>query len=258
MSKTIKISPNVRSWRCIRIGNAFTAVRNMESNSVYGWATASGLKYDGTYTTDNNNIDTHLMKNSEWGAVAYLSKSQYGKNTEEIWNNNDENATTGFAGNSADQSINDGCLNTYESTNGVKASTTGNIYGIYDMSAGAAEMVSAYVDNGQTAKGDSIINAIAKYKDIYTTGWTDKQVYNYGVAIKKKGDAVYETSNNTDGSYAWFNDYFGMPEAGRPWFSRGGEWWNGSSAGAFGFGRTDGGVDSLFGFRPVLVVHAGL
>ena len=99
----------------------------MESNSIYGWPTASGLKGDGTYTTDKNNIDTHLMKNSEWGAVAYLSKSQYGKNTEEIWINNDRNYTMGCAANSAIQGVNDGCLNIYESTNGVKASTTGNI-----------------------------------------------------------------------------------------------------------------------------------
>ncbi len=261
-SKTIKISPNVRSWRCITIGNSFTAIRKMESNSVYGWPTASGLKEDGTYTNDNNNIDAHLMKNSEWGAVAYLSKSQCGKNTEEIMRNNDRNYTTGCAANSATQGGTDGCQNAYHTPNGVKASTTGNIYGIYDISGGSWEMISAYVDNGHDNLrnyGSSIIYAVSKYKDVYLKGSTDEQVNNYGLAINQKGDAVYETSNNIGGSYAWFNYDSYMPTAGGPWFIRGGHWANIGTAGAFSFGGTNGGVYSNdSGFRPVLVVNAGL
>ena len=34
---------------------------------------------DGKRGEDVNNLDIHLIKNSEWGAVAYLSKSKYGK-----------------------------------------------------------------------------------------------------------------------------------------------------------------------------------
>ncbi len=238
-TKTIKISPNVTSWRCITIGNAFTAIRKMESNSIYGWPTASGLKEDGTYTNDKNNIDTHLMKNIEWGAVAYLSKSQYGKNTEEIAANRSSDFITG--------------------TGGVSASTTGNIYGIYDISGGAWEMVSAYVDNGHTfliEYGASIIKAESKYKDVYAKGNTDNAQNNYNLTINKKGDAVYETSNNTDGSYAWFNDYTNMPTEGSAWFYRGG--FNASTAGAFDFYRLYGKWNGMFGFRPVLVVYAGL
>ena len=219
------------------------------------------LKDDGTYTTDKNNIDTHLMKNSEWGAVAYLSKSQYGKNTEEIWINNDRNYTTGCAANSVSQGVNDGCLNTYESTNGVKASTTGNIYGIYDMSGNSWERLSAYVDNGHSyliGRGSPIINAVSKYKDIYTKGNDDEQFNNYGLTINNKGDAIYETSNNIGGSYSWFNDYAYIPNADTPWLRRGGDWNGGGSAGAFTFDRAGGGVYGCYGFRPVLVVNAGL
>ena len=240
-TKTVKIVPNVQSWRYITTGNAFTAIRKMESNGDYGWITASGLKEDGTYTNDNNNIDAHLMKNSEWGAVAYLSKSQYGKNTEEIAINTSSDFITG--------------------TGGMSASTTGNIYGIYDISGGAMEMVSAYVDNGDgnlTNYGLSIINAVNKYKDIYTIGSTDTNHNNYNLTINKKGDAVYETSNNTDASYAWFNDYAYMPNAKDPWFYRGGDWNGGVFVGAFYFVRTGGNPSSNNGFRPVLVVHAGL
>ena len=163
--------------------------------------------------------------------------------------------------NSATQGGNDGCLNTYESTNGVKASTTGNIYGIYDLSGSAWERVSAYVDNGHSnlvGQGSSIIKAINKYKDIYAKGITDDTPNNYSLAINKKGDAVYETSNNTYGSYSWFNDYSYMPTTGSPWFDRGGAWSNGGGAGAFYFNRSGGGLNSYYGFRPVLVVNAGL
>ena len=214
----------------------------MESNSVYGWTTASGLKEDGTYTNDKNNIDTHLMKNIEWGAVAYLSKSQYGKNTEEIAINTSSNFITG--------------------TGGMSASTTGNIYGIYDISGGAMEMVSAYVDNGDgnlTNYGLSIINAVNKYKDVYLKGSTDNAQNNYNLTINKKGDAVYETSNSHTGSTSWFGDYSSMPNTGSPWFMRGGLWNNGSNAGAFNFHYTFGGTNSSRGgFRPVLLVNAGL
>jgi type IV pilus assembly protein PilA len=90
-TKTVKILPNSTSWRCVQVGTSFTAIRNMEANPVYGWPTASGLQANGIFTTDTNNIDTHLMKNIEWGAVAYLSKSSYGKNAEEIYINNNQN-----------------------------------------------------------------------------------------------------------------------------------------------------------------------
>ena len=144
-------------------------------------------------------------------------------------------------------------------------STTGNIYGIYDISGGAAERVSAYVDNGHSnlvGQGSSIIKAINKYKDVYLKGSTDNAQNNYNLTINKKGDAVYETSNNIYGniygSYAWFEDYTIMPTAGAPWFGRGGFWSNGGSAGAFNFDDAGGGTSGYGGFRPVLVVNAGL
>lgn len=261
-TKTIQVLPNVASWRCMNVGNAFTASRNMEASSAYGWTTASGLQANGTYTTDTNNIDTHLMKNMEWGAVAYLSKSTYGKNTEEIYINNNQNYITGCAANSATEGGYNGCRNTYESTGGVKASTTGNIYGIYDLSGSAWERVSAYVDNANgnlAGQGASIINAVSKYKDIYTKNTTDDNANNYLLTVNKKGDAVWETSSNAIATgLGWFGDYTNMPNTSTPWFVRGGYWDFGSTAGAFLFHITGGGPRSNNGFRPVLIVNAGL
>ncbi|MGI6324518.1 MAG: type II secretion system protein [Bacilli bacterium] len=247
-TKTVRILPNVQSWRYISIGNAFQVSRNMETNSVYGWGTSG------------SGIDTHLMKNSEWGAVAYLSRSSYGQTTE-IWINPANNFTTGCAGDSATSSQTTGCLRTYNTTNGQKASTTGNIYGIYDMSGGAWERVSAYVNNAHTnltTYGPQIISADSKYKDIYAMGATDTQANNYALTVNFKGDAVWETSSNINGSFSWFDDYSYMPNTNVPWFIRGGNYWNGSFAGAFGFYYTSGGPYNDSGFRPVLLVKAGL
>ena len=85
------------------------------------------------------------MKNDEWGAVEYLSKSKYGKQNKEVWINNSSNFITGSAGNSTNANADTGTTNDYTSAQGVKASTTGTVHGVYDMSGGAWEYIAAYV-----------------------------------------------------------------------------------------------------------------
>ena len=116
-------------------------------------------------------VDAHMMKNSEWGAVAYLSHSKYGANRE-IYHNNSERYSwyTGrsggnVAGNTAANTVYADQTSTFQSNsfgyytwNGYLleyntnnkttthdiskvASTTGNITGVYDMSGGVFECV---------------------------------------------------------------------------------------------------------------------
>ena len=235
---TIKIQPTVQNWDKISMNDIYTNCLNY-----------------------NKTLNSHLMKNDEWGAVAYLSKSKYGKDTEEIWINNSSDKITGSAGNSASASsnINDTEVTTdYTSTQGVKASTTGTIYGIYDMSGGGSEYVAAYV-NGESEdlldNGASLINGDIKTKNIYNTG--NGSIDEYIVNADKYGDALYETSkaeNNSSGS--WFNDYSGFPGEFSPFFMRGGASLDNKYAGIFAFylssgtGRDYGGM----AFRPVLIV----
>ena len=79
-------------------------------------------------------LETSMMKNSEWNAVAILSQSIYGRCPsdstclEVALNNN--NFITGSAT----------VGSTYNSEEGVKASTTMNITGVYDMNGGANRM----------------------------------------------------------------------------------------------------------------------
>jgi prepilin-type N-terminal cleavage/methylation domain-containing protein len=248
-TKTVKIIPNVQPWRYINIGNMFTVSRNMETNSIYGWGTTG------------TGIDTHLMKNTEWGVAAYLSKSQYGKNTEEVWINNGSPIITGCAGSSAGAGSYSGCQNAYNTANGVQASTTGNIYGIYDMSGGSWEYVSAYIDNGSSnlrQHGLAIINADSQYKNLYAKGTTDNATYNYPLTVNQKGDAIYETSNSGSGNLSWFNDASSIPYTTSSWFVRGGYVSGGSSSGMYYFTGLSGYANSGIGFRPVLAVNTGL
>src|SRR5699024_6095029 len=124
----IQIKPNVASWRSIQVANVFYT------------------SYD--YKRE---LDSHMMKNTEWGAVAYLQHSIYGSqasvrinnNSSYITGNQANNETTcGYTGTNEEcnRYCNDGTCNTAY-PNSVLASTTGNITGIYDMSGGAWEYV---------------------------------------------------------------------------------------------------------------------
>ena len=198
-----------------------------------------------------------MMKNDEWGAVAYLSKSKYGKQNEEVWINNSGSYITGSAGNSASAGSNTGTTNDYTSTQGVKASTTGKVYGVYDMSGGAWEYVAGYVNNGNsslTSYGSSLVNGDAKTKNVYSKASSDNNTNNYNANSGKYGDAVYETSaNGNTGNGSWYGDYSSFPYTSRPFFRRGGVYDIGASAGVFCFYGNYGASSGSNSFRPVLV-----
>jgi prepilin-type N-terminal cleavage/methylation domain-containing protein len=243
----VNFVPNVASLRAQTIGTFFTAARSMETNGVYGWGTSG------------NGLDTHLMKNTEWGAVLYLTQSLYGKNSE-VWTNSSSSFITGCAGNSV-TAASTGCLNTYNTATGANASTTGTIYGIYDMSAGAWEYMASYIDNGNAVlntNGSVIISADAKYKDVYTKATTDSGANNYALGINKKGDAIYETSSTGAGTTSWYSDNSLMPSTTVPFFLRSGSYNLGASVGIFSFYNIEGAANSNRSFRSTLLVETGL
>ena len=232
--KKLQVKPGVASWRYITIGNMYTVCKNY-----------------------NSELNSHMMKNDEWGAVAYLSKSKYGKQNEEVWINNSSGYITGSAGNSAIASSDIGTTTDYTSTQGVKASTTGTMYGVYDMSGGACEYVAAYVNNGSsnlTSNGQSLVNGDAKTKNMYSKASSDNRDSNYSENSGKYGDAVYETSANSDaGNSSWYGDYNCFPYAIRPFFGRGDGYSSSAGAGVACFQNEEGYRYSSRSFRPVLV-----
>jgi|GEM_PF-946416 len=254
-SKHVKIVPAVQSWRYINVSNIFDVCRNMETDNTYGWGTSG------------NDIDTHLIKNTEWGAVAYLSSSIYGKNGPILVNPNNNFLTgqSGTSNNDYDLSV------TYpynDLTYGVQAGTTGNIYGVYDMSGGATEYTASYVtttDANLITFGSSLVNANSKYKDVYNTGTNYNDASFFSENLDKIGDAIYETSSGTGSSTSWYTTYSNIPFGYYPFFSRGGLKYSSTDAGIFSFGSSDGYDDNDWGgnyntqgFRPVLSVSTGL
>ncbi len=241
-SLKVRVKPNVTSWRVISVGDIFTVCRNI---------TTTGNSLEGT-----TNIDSHMMKNTEWGAVAYLSRSQYGKNSavynNPYYNNKDYNGTiyyssiTGLCGKSQNYSTttyNDSNVYKYNTTEGKNASTTGNVYGVYDMAGGAWEYVAAVLSS-KKSNGNyyDFTNIDTKYYESYDS-------YD----SSKYGDAVYETSTNSEGANSWDNDYSYFVIESFPVFVRGGPVHHGSGAGVFEFTREYGGARANGSFRPCLV-----
>ena len=254
---TAMIKAGVPSWRSIQVSNIFTVCTELNrSGNPYGLNTSDSV------------VDPHMMKNSEWGAVAYLSRNTtYGKGSE-VWINNSSTYITGNAGNSVSAGSASGVTNAYNTGNGPQASTTGNVTGVYDMSGGAWEYVAGYVNNGNgnlTTYGSTLVNAADKYKDVYKVT-SDGQSNNYnnsqpttGLGKPTKdtghyGDAVWETSSSYSGSGSWYSDYSNFPNSSNPFFIRGGNYNNTSNAGVFNFNNNNGNNNSNNSFRVVLPV----
>ena len=308
-------SQTARNWLDGIYGSATTSIK---------YPTFQGLTYSMNYInindmynisralTEEGNIygfnstttDSHLMKNSEWGAVAYLGQSKYGLNKEEVYINNislnsgnrqrteeagksgvdsvyavtgvttgttnaGEKQTTieninGITGNTASDGV-----YTWKQTTGQKASSTGNMYGIFDLSGGTWERTAGYVANGNgnlktygaslAYQDNTLKTTSTKYVTVYPENEGDsgnidtEGKNNYAVNTKIFGDAIRETSTAGAGSSSWNGDYSCFPALNNPFSIRFGNLWYTSGAGLFAFHRSDGNSSYLSGFRSVLV-----
>lgn len=226
--------PAVSSWRNINIKNC----------------------YLNSYNYDRNR-DSHLIKNSEWGAVSYLSYSKYGTNSKVITANSSEQYITG--GSTVEKGV-------YISNK--KQSTTGNETGIYDLAGGAWEYTSAYIDNaypglkeyGGTSENDIYGSKNSKYKTVYSHDQTDNvsnynsifSTKNYSHSLKNRGDAIYETSNSGYGSDSWNTNSSFFPQSDIPFFIRGGDYHSEAGVGIFSFNGYNGSSNSGESYRVVL------
>ena len=291
----------------IKARNFYNTTGYDNTTTAIKYPTFQGLTYSMNYInhsdafsisrtlTDDNNIyklsnketDSHLIKNSEWGAVSYLGQSQYGLNGTNIRINNltlnnsvkTIYAVTGYAAKTlqdGDTKLEDArpvssTEKVYKWTEkeGQTASCTGTIYGIYDMSGGAWERTAAIVNNGNenlNIYGKAIMNALnngksTEYVTVYPKGETsgqsldDASKSNYIANTKIYGDAIRETSTTGLGQTSWYSDYSYFVGAYNPFFIRGGSSWGRSGAGLFCFYRNGGDSNCSNGFRSVLVAQ---
>jgi len=142
----------------IKVGNPYGFPQNADAT----YNTSTWL-----YTNGNESIDTHAITSMEWGAVAILTNSRYGKSSNPMYYTDTERSFTRVYNNTSSSytgrvtyytntstSVNTNSTTTkyyYDLTNvtytkneltypigmlGPGASTTGTIYGVYDMSGG--------------------------------------------------------------------------------------------------------------------------
>jgi len=127
----------------------------------------------------------------------------------------------------------------YITTNGLQASTTGNVTGIYDMSGGSYEYVAGYRANTYGYSGfdeTSIASYDSKYFDVYNEASTQES-YNYRIL----GDATGEMGPFADGKSSWYGNYATFVTSVYPWLGRGGSYSHENEiAGIFSFSRNDG------------------
>ena len=267
----IQIKPDVYSWRNIQVANAHL----------------SSYNYKREY-------DSHMMKNTEWGAVAYLQHSKYGSH-ESVRTSNNESYLTGYSAVSElicnettpDCSLygtDDSVTRPWNTEVGYLASTTRNISGIYDMSGGSWEaMIGVMLDStnvnpcsGRNATYNSGFNGSycgetgsltgqkvfpnKKYYDVYKYGTTDKEFHRriLGDATAEMGPfniVKYGTRERQVGS--WYNDVSWFVYPTLPWVVRGAHYHDGSDTGMFSFGQNYGSGWDYVSFRLVLTPQEG-
>ena len=157
----VMVKPSVPSWRHITVGESqYQSMKISTDTARYG----------------ATNINSHLMKNAEWGTVAYLCYSEYGVVPQinacgSYINGYYYDMMTGAgpqeSGNENRYSYGNSTFSStyaYNTSNGKLASTTGNETGVYDMNGGAWERVAAYLDNTN------------RYLSIYGKSTTDSNI----------------------------------------------------------------------------------
>ena len=313
-----------RNWLDGEYGSTITAIKYpvfqpltytmnyITHNDAYNIAKV--LNENGNPYGFNGASDSHLMKNSEWGACVYLTKSEYGigSSTDITVNNISLNtggaarsssagktgvesvyAVTGCTSNSTSDSTREttieiinattgntasGGVYTWNQLTGTTASSTGTIYGIYDLSGGAWERSTGYVANqnenlsnyGRNLAYDesSLRTLSTKYTTVYphnstydNTGITEDATSlniasdnNYKINNLIYGDAIRETSTDGTGSTSWDSDSSVFPGLQEPFSIRGGSYSGGTATGTFYFNRHNGRGNYNCGFRAVVVV----
>ena len=294
---TPTIKPNLTSLRTQNISASFNTVLKFAGGSMNTNTGVVTFNGNPTYGLTNS-TDTHMMKNTEWGAVAILSQSKYGKmgnsdysgTDKEIYINNSSSMYTGRSGGAPSGSTpvngtytsetstaqysnygfytyDDFLLNYNTNTvtknvkgKGTGASTTGTIYGIYDMSGGATEYTfgnwNGYSGNSSTynsgfngplydgtIKTDGISFPESKYYDKYRNGTNNNTPSKEKVIL---GDATWETGK-------WYHDLSSFPLTDKPFNSRGGYYNDSFDSGIFCSGNTYGDPYYFASFRGVLI-----
>ena len=264
-------NPLTYAYNMISTGDIYTLAQEVsKSTDFYGLS---------------SNTNSHMLKNSEWGAITYLAQSQYGRNGTEVNINNNatyyreapyKDAITGIYAEGADDWIANSLGNPWYTAEGQLGSSTGNITGIYDLNGCVCERIACYISNGSdylefyagisnwaktTANENGYLTESSKYYTVYpydasSDTWQDN--WNKYTSLKSStygyGDAMIEiTTEIEDDHYnTWMYTSSGYMYMNFPFLERGGNFVIGSFSGSFQYGEDMGIGGESSGFRVAL------
>lgn len=321
------IKPNQHANVEEYIGEFYTMARSI-GTGTYDPTNNGGNDISGiTQNSHNlNKATSHMLKNSEWGAITYLASSKYGAGTNNVsinsaypsksadadiaspsssyrWGitgcgpNNINRLTTEYSSvtTSTGQTVDLPALSrshiedplacgdvdhSYIGNIGQLASTTNNVYGIYDMSGGVNEFVAGnltgYDDKSESFQFIYTKNPIKPpYVDLYkeslgfdstssgdtNPAWSySEYAYNYNNDVCTwgtcGGHALHETKQYQSSSsynHSWGDDGSNFFSLTYRWLERGNSAYADASAGLFESNSCAGSIYKDNGFRSVLL-----
>ena len=263
--------PLTYAYNMISIGDIYTLAQEVsKSADFYGLS---------------SNTNSHMLKNSEWGAITYLAQSQYGRNGTEVNISNYatnfeeepyKDAITGIYGEGTDDWIANSFGNPWYTVEGQLGSSTGNITGIYDLNGCAFERIAGYISNGYysleayagisnwvntNASENGYLTESTKYYTIYpfdASSDTGEDNWNKYNSLKSStygyGDAMIEITTEIEEDYhnTWLDSRSWYMENQFPFIRRGGTFTIGPYSGSFLYGEDSGVGGEASGFRVAL------
>ena len=189
------------------------------------------------YGFNSSSTDSHLMKNSEWGATVYLTWSKYGTNKNEPYKNNINlngnveriyavtglNTGTTIGGqniitqeditniNNRSGNVASNGIYAWDQIEGQKSSSTLNMYGVYDLNGGLWDKTAAYVANNNENLKVNGANITYENETLKTISTKYVTVYPHDSASDNTSIEENETNLNiaSIGNYAVNTKIFG-------------------------------------------------
>ena len=170
-----------------------------------------------------------MLKNSEWGAIVYLTSSKYGvglHNNAIATNNSDRYTGRGSDG-----------VSQYYTSLGKAASTTNTVYGIYDTVGGGDELVMGGYTTSVIESATTYMSVPARppYINLYSSNTFTDDYFTDGNYLNNNhctwatcgGHGLYETKNvqnivNGSINASWFGERSLFPDNFNEYSMRGG------------------------------------
>jgi hypothetical protein len=286
MSDGMESLPNMPPSK-LTLEEAIKNARSMElKDNIYGIENSgSELQDNGYIKNDDNAVTTKVLNNEEWGAILILANSIYGKSNNpnyfdeksNMYTRIYPNLTNKFTGCSSNYNVNtttflttpvESCTayndytNATHISNGIKysigpiglgASTTGTVYGVYDMAGGEREMVATVTLNKD---GELPIEKYPNYVTTYSNnsyiGFINSLTNIDNLYHYKLGDGIREYYRSLSDNGLWNNGYINQ-QTDCGVFLRGGYYKLGKGASIYSVDISD--IKEMYAYHTTIVVE---